>query len=84
MFGHQSLTARIEVIDKHHGVVTEGLAGEDLSQSHQVRVRHLFPLIHQAHTLSVDQPVAVDPAETHVLSSLDVDSFVDRRHVAER
>ena len=83
MFGHQCLTARVEVIDKHHGVVTKGLAGEDLSQSHQVGVGHLLPLIHQSHTLGVDQPVAVDPAETHVLASLDVDSFVDRRHVAE-
>ena len=83
MFGHQRLTARIEIIDEDHGVVTEGLAGEDLSESHQVGVGHLLPLVHQPHTLGVNQPVAVDPAQTHVLPSLDVDSFVDCRHVAE-
>ena len=45
---------------------------------------HDSGITHQAHALGVDQPVAMDPPETHVLPSLDVDRLVDRGHVGER
>ena len=57
VFAHESLAAGIEIIDKQHAVVTEWFAGEHLSQSDQVTVGHLLPLVHQAHALGVDQPV---------------------------
>ena len=44
---------------------------------------HDSDITHQAHALGVDQPIAMDPPETHVLPSLDVDRLVDRGHVAE-
>lgn len=65
MFGHESLAARVEVVNKHHAVVSKRFACEDLSQGHQVTVGHLLPLIHQSHTLGVDQSVSVDP-ETQI------------------
>ena len=45
---------------------------------------HDSDITHQAHALGVDQPIAMDPPETHVLPSLDVDRLVDRGHVGER
>ena len=83
VFAHESLAAGVEIIDKQHAVVTEWFAGEHLSQSDQVAVTHLLPLVHQPHALGVDQSVAVDPAETHVLPGLDVHRLVHGGHVAE-
>ena len=45
---------------------------------------HDSDITHQAHALGVDQPIAMDPPETHVLPSLDVDRLVDGGHVGER
>ena len=44
---------------------------------------HDSDITHQAHALGVDQPIAMDPPETHVLPSLDVDRLVDGGHIGE-
>ena len=54
-----------------------------LAQRDQVAVGHLLPLVHKPHTLGVDQPVAVDPPQAHVLPRLDVNRLIHRGDVAE-
>ena len=76
MLGHERLCAGVEVVHKDHGVVREGLGREHLSQGDQVRVAQLLPLVHDVHTLGVDEPVAVDSAEADVRAGLHVGGLV--------
>ncbi len=83
MLAHECLRPRVEVVDEDHGVVPEGLGGEDLPERHQVGVGELAPLVHQHHALGVDQAVVVDAPEADVDPRLHVGGLVDRSDVAE-